>query len=289
MTFRWLSETEKRTIDSLYKTGNSGTFISKLIGHSRSAVNSYIAKTFGKRIQRDKITMNLSSKEKLGEFIGAFAGDGNLYYSDKKHYQVSIFTDLKESAYAAYLSFILKELFSRKPHIRLHKGLRGYTTLIVQIHGKEIVDLIRHFLTFKSGGGDKKTYTVKLAEPVNSYNKNFLRGFIRGLVASDGSVYFKYSTKFKRFFKNLEVNLTSKELATQYKEALDIFGIKNHLYTYIPKNPVGKTVYEVQVRDTSAIRRFYYKIGLSEERKMAKLENIILASIPSESFRFLQY
>ncbi len=287
MALKRLSALDKRSIEELYVAGNSGMSIANLISHPRSTVNGYIVKIFGKRIQRNKMKLNLSSEEKLGEFIGAFAGDGNLYYSHKKHYQVSIFTDLKEIVYANYLSKLMRELLGRVPHVRPHKGTRGNTTLVVQIHGEEAVNLIKRFLTFKSGDGEKKTYSVRLLNSVESYSKKFLRGFIKGLVASDGSVYFKYYPNRNRFFKNIEVNLTSKELALQYKNALDMFGINSRFYTYIPKNLIAKPVYEVHIKALSSIQKFYYKIGLSEERKSAKLKNIMLASIPSTSFSFL--
>ena len=71
---------------------------------------------------------------------------------------------------------------------------------------KAIYDKIKEYI----GWQNKKALTVKVKGSIKNYSDNFIRGVIRGLIASDGDVDIKY--------KRVTLSTSSKNLAKQYSE-----------------------------------------------------------------------
>ena len=88
---------------------------------------------------------------------------------------------------------------------------------------KAIYDKIKEYI----GWQNKKALTVKVKGSIKNYSDNFIRGVIRGLIASDGDVDIKY--------KRVTLSTPSKNLAKQYSEMISRLGIVGHVYKLDPK------------------------------------------------------
>ena len=170
-----LSSEDLLTIRQLTNEGKSLNYLSKLMNLGKPTIY-YQVRKFKPRIKKDFI-VNLKDFQ-IGELMGAFAGDGN-YYHDKvgKHRIRYFLTFSKERDYANYLTNLLRQL-NLNPHIIE----RDNSVLIVTINSKEYIEFIRTYLTWE----EDKTFTIRLKKDISAYSDEFLRGFARGLMDTDG-------------------------------------------------------------------------------------------------------
>lgn len=263
-----LSCYEKDTINQKYSEGYTQKDIAKLVRRNRGTIQTYIATIFGKvgsGRRTSPITMDNALSAEIGEFIGAFAGDGSAIL-DKSTYRISIWLNKKEYNYADYLANLINNIGNRKP-VKIY---RNSNALEVRAYGKELYKFIRTYLDFKSN----KTRTVHLMHEITHYTDTFLKYFVRGLVASDGSVSDTYSN-IKGKSRRIRISFcsTSSLLAENYSEILKHFDIKSGIYIDRRIGVYPKSV--VQTCDKKSLSSFYIKIGLTEENKRKKLENIL--------------
>ncbi len=265
-----LSKLEKHFIDKQYKSRSTAK-IAKVLSRTNSSINRYIRK-FHPNSQRDcskATTFNLNLKDELGEFMGAFAGDGNLYCNNGT-YRVTISLNYLESDYAYYLSNLIYRLFNKVPNMWLNKK---DNVINIIFFGKRISSLIKDYLYFKEG---KKTKTIRLNQKIDSYSVSFRKGFVRGLVSTDG--YIGYKPK-------IEFSSISSKLSKQYAEIVNAFGIRCKVYKYRKKyRNRFYYIFPAYTLDRKSIVNFYNKIGMHESLRVNKLENIINDSLSKKSY-----
>lgn len=172
----------KEKIIALLKQGISINKISKQLGIGKSTIYYHYKKINGKK--NKPVTFHFSNQEELGEFIGIFAGDG--YYHRSKNYQhvIQISAGAYEVGYRAFLKKALTRWFDKKPLIyhTLYKGKPSCYQFLYS--SRPIHDLIKKYLAWEG----KKTYTVRLLA-FDAKNHDFNKGFLRGLIDTDGSYY----------------------------------------------------------------------------------------------------
>lgn len=177
------SSEELQLIRKLTDAGKSLNCLSDLLSAGKSTIY-YQVRKFKPRIKKE-FSVGLDDF-RIGELIGAFAGDGNYSHStyDSKfqlkstHHRIRYFlTFTKERAYADYLKGLLIRL-NLNPHIIE----RDKSVLILTVNSKEYIEFIKTYLTWEKD----KTYTIRLKEGISRYSDNFLRGFARGLMDTDG-------------------------------------------------------------------------------------------------------
>ncbi len=253
---RRLSVSEKTLIENLYQKGYSLRTLSNLLGRRKNVIYYHTRKLFGLRYKR--IKFNLRLKEELGEFLGALAGDGTISKDIKNgNYSVRIFLAKNEFAYATYLANLTERLFNKKANVwkPRNRSLSEFS-----IYGKEIIEFLNKYFIFESD----KTYTIRLKERINYYPRPLLRGFIRGLIASDGWVG----------KDRIEFSTISESLSNQFSEILDSFKIQSHIYPQKREYP-RRIKYRVRIYGYKNLNRFYNTIGLAEENKLNKLKSIV--------------
>lgn len=170
-----LNSEEKENIKKMTLEGKSLRDIVRETGFGITTIY-YQVRKFKPKQQKDFI-VNLQDKE-IGELIGAFAGDGNYHY-EKYNYRVryclSLITD---KDYANYLRDLLRK-FNLNPYIITRKK---DNSINLTIKSKAYINFIQKFLIWEKD----KTFTIRLKNELNEYSEEFLQGFARGLMDTDG-------------------------------------------------------------------------------------------------------
>ncbi|MEK6910331.1 MAG: hypothetical protein AABW82_01005 [Nanoarchaeota archaeon] len=177
-----LSSDDLQLIRRLTDEGKSLNYLSKLMNLGKPTIY-YQVRKFKPRIKKDFI-VNLNDFQ-IGELIGAFAGDGNYYHNSydpkfpkktNQHRVRYFLTYAKEADYAEYLKNLLIKL-NLNPCIMENKSV-----FIVNISSKEYIEFIKSYLIWEKG----KTFSIRLRKEISEYSDDFLRGFARGLMDTDG-------------------------------------------------------------------------------------------------------
>lgn len=222
-----LSEEEKFHIISLMKNGKSLNHISKLIGKGKSTLYYHYKKTFGKKYK--KITIPKKDLF-IGELLGLFVGDGNLYYDKKKNrYSVRFFFNFQEKNYVKELINFFHKNFQKRPHLSRVKNV-----LVLRYYSKELSTFIKEYvgwgISLDKRGANQKSRTVFLKK--DNYSNNFKIGFLRGFLDSDG-----YLSDKKILFGSASEKIMKQTV--KFLSDLNFQKFKLSLYNRKEKNRVG--------------------------------------------------
>lgn len=248
-----LSRYELEQILAYRRLGYTYKDISGIYGISRQNICNKLSKAFGKKRELKEVYFNESAETELGEFIGFFMGDGHFEHTVGSAYKTSLYFGPEEKEYASYMSGISSKVFGKE----LRRWKTGLNYIHLVVCGKEIYEIIRRYVSY----GENKTHTVKLADNPKNHSIKCLKGIIRGLIASDGTVNIPY--------KRISFSSTSKELVYQTAEALKIFDINSNIYYSNQKH--YSTLYTLVISRRENLIKFSEKIGLTEPLKCSKL------------------
>jgi hypothetical protein len=266
-----------REIVKLYRTGYGIRKISKFLNIPKSTVYSYTRSRFGKKIK--PVSFNSHLEKELGEIIGAFIGDGSFSFDKKRYaYFIRFYLSGKEIKYAETLANYIKKVFGKKCRINRDKNK---DVIILAFESKTIYNIIKKYVIWTG----KKSHTVHLKYPLSLYSKNFLRNIISGLIDTDGCV----SPSTKRIW----FTTVSPKLGKQVVDLLRKFEIKGRIYSYRfsvnnyfrkykPGSVSRPFYYEVGISGKQNLLKFKDKIGLTEQTKRLKLNNLIASYITQE-------
>lgn len=207
---------QKQSFLRLHNQGNSLKEISQLSGNSTNTIRKYLF-NYNIRIKKNNIIKTLKIKDNslIGLYCGLWAGDGTQYYT--RGYRIKFCYDSRNKELLKFTQELLIHLFGKTSRIVVEERHRGF----VIFNSKFIYNFIKEYLTF----GRNKTYTVCLKDNIKEYSKEFLEGFILGLMLTDG--YLKHRTSF---------NITSKFLAINFQEICSLLGFKTKIYVSKRKN-----------------------------------------------------
>lgn len=242
----------RQKIIKMINDGISINNISKTLGIAKSTIYYHYYKIKGRRYSLAVIPKN---DKIIGEFLGAFAGDGS-YFFDKKtgHHRISIHLNgCDDIEYAMYLKYLIEKNFNKKVCMTIYKE----TQLTLKFYSRKIYDLIEDTLEIK----DDKTFNVCLKNSLGEFSNNFLKFFVRGLFDTDGHVA-PYC---------LVLKCISKNLIKQTSIILNRFGIANDFRIARDKRINCRDCYIVIVKKNQ-MPRFLSIIGLSNTRKLMALK-----------------
>ena len=215
-----------------------------------------LRKSFGKTII--PVKLNLTQKEQLGEFLGFFAGDGSFYHSPKGHYRITFFLSEKEPLIIERIVFLSKQLFEKGPYLWHRKTSHMY---IARLFSKDVYLLLKEFLYWEKD----KTNTIRL-QPNHIHDKKLMKGFIRGLINTEGYVYVK---KYRVSFGSV-----SKSLISQCAEILKSLGVEFITYTVKPRMN-HKAFHTIEIEGKRKLRVFEDKVSLINSDKGIKIKQIL--------------
>ncbi|NYZ80100.1 hypothetical protein H0N95_02515 [Candidatus Micrarchaeota archaeon] len=221
----------------------------------------------------DKLNDNLS------EIMGALLGDGCLstYWSNSEktqRYEIAFTGHIGDYKY--YESKI-QPVFKQELGVSGRLFKRGNST---RYH----VRSRKTFEFFKKLGvpvGLKKNSKMEIPKDI-AKNSRLTRSFIRGLWATDGSIYRRYSKNYgnqKRVYNyvNLQLKMKAPELIKQVDEFLRKDGFKTNAVTQV----YGASV--LRITDQKSVKKFAEKIGFGNQRYEQRFKNLSTEPKASDS------
>lgn len=144
-----------------------------------------MCKGFVGKVKYQKPKFHLEDEDKIGEFIGLIAGDGGIsFYQKKRNYKIRLYLGASQPQLLIRAVSLFSELFSIRPRIYDHsKRKHSYKFYSIEIESKPIFEFIQNFLKWGVG---RRCKTISLKYRPECYSGDFLRGFVRGMVESDG-------------------------------------------------------------------------------------------------------
>lgn len=255
--YQRLSKEEKDFIKEKTLEGKSLRYLSKEMDLGITTIYYQVRKFKPK--QRKEFIVNLP-EGKIGEIMGAFAGDGSYSHSKRERgyyytirFSLSISRDMQ---YAQYLMDLLKKLNLNPFLFKKEKE----NAMDITIHSKAFIEFIRQFLSWE----DKKSPSIRLRNNLNKYSEDFLKGFVRGLMDTDGYVE----------ISNVSCASISERLIKNLLEIFDKFGLKYKFSIRIRNNTPQKDLFLVRVYRGS-LEDYYNLFGFSNNYKLDKLKWIL--------------
>ena len=258
--YKRLSQEEKDRIKEFTLKGKSLRQDSKILGIGVTTLYYHVRKFKPKQFKKMKMTLK---DFQLGELIGSFVGDGNFYYDRNgrsRRYTIRYYLSYEDDIpYSRYLMKLFKKM-NLNPKTLYRKNQGKLSSIEIRIYSKEFYNLLREYITWEG----TKTYSVKLLREINDYNKDFLKGFIRGLMDTDGFVE----------TYNVCLGVTSKPLILNFKDILTRFNIQ-HKLTIRKRDESRKDLFLCRVHRESLVS-YRDLFGFSNPRKMNRLLNILI-------------
>lgn len=202
-------------ITSLTKSGLSLNNITKITGLSKSIVYYWFRKVSKNKMP--KVSINQSLQEEIGEFIGAFCGDGNYFLDKNYQYKIRIYLGLHEEWYANHLNEHTKKIFSKYGKVWCDRKRK---ICIFRIMGVDVISFIKDKVSWEG----RKAYSIRLKNNRKMYTKDFKIGFLRGLYMTDGWL--------NKETGNVGFGCTSKNLVDDFSNILSEFSIEHHRYSF---------------------------------------------------------
>lgn len=225
-------------IQAAIRAGESLNRLSERLGLNKSTLYYHYRKIKGRRNRR--AVRHTTPQHKVGELIGAFAGDGSYARDARYHHQVCIHSASNESAYADALEKIIAEAFE----IRVSRFVHG-NRIRMRACSRLVLDWLREFLAWEG----RRSHTIALRGNYRSCSQEFARGSLRGLLDTDG-----YASKSCR--RVLFVTI-SHRLASQTRYYLRRAGFQFKARLVVPPGN-RKPQYHVAVARDDAVRLVRY-------------------------------
>ncbi len=208
-------------------------------------------------ISNESLQIDLTPK--LAEVLGTFIGDGffNKYNSS---YFIQFAGDSRYD-YDYYKNVIIpyiNTIIPNKPYIRI-KG----NSMWITFYSKYLFYLLLKRFNMVTG---KKVYTIQIPDEILN-NKNLLKYTIRGIIDTDGCIYYDKRIIYKKPYLRIALSLSNKNLINQIKFALEDFGIRCGLAKR--KDGIG---FILQINGYCEVNKYIKLIGLSNTRHLNKLK-----------------
>ena len=195
------------------------------------------------------------------EFIGVLIGDGYIRHNSKRRvYQIEIAGNVDEDyEYFIKISEFVQKITSRKPTIRIKKE-KTWKSLRLEINNKNFIEYL-----FRLGLPEgNKTFTISIPEKFLDWK--YSRHIIRGILETDGCIYFSKSKKIEYpSYPRIEIKTSSKKLKSQIMEILNKKGFK----VYCRK---CENTYSLTLSGEKMLKKWIDEIGLSNKRNISKYD-----------------
>lgn len=127
------------------------------------------------------IKMNMGN---LAEIIGIMMGDGNLYFTKRKHYQIRISGHKRDDR--AYLLKWVKPLFQKTFEVNVYeKYHKTKNEMFICVNSNRVARIL---IKYGFPAGRKSINKIRIPKWILK-NKIFLKRCVRGLIDTDGFVY----------------------------------------------------------------------------------------------------
>jgi len=208
-----LKDEFKKKMFTYLKEGRSLSYITSKTGIGKTTVYYHMRKLHGRKIKQ--IVIDLDNLERIGEIIGFFAGDGNYYYDSARwETRIRFYFNKNEKKVIEYYAKSLEMLIQKKPLIYPRPSI-----IILEVKSKSFAQFLFGYLVWKP---HDKIKTIGLKNKGLLHNKKFLKGFLRGLLDSDGYV--------RKGRKEIYYGSASQSLFQDFVTGLNYLKIKYKVY-----------------------------------------------------------
>lgn len=221
---------QKSQIEKLAKSSSLNK-IYKELSLPKSTVQ-YWYRNYSTYVPPKRIKFNMSSDDRVGEFIGAFAGDGNYTRDNSYKHQIRIYINRKDEDYTRHLRVLMNNIFGKNPAVFISVKNNVSVLRLVSV---DSIRFIRNYVQWEH----TKTETIRLI-PRARRTKAFLKGFLRGLMDTDGYINKKHHTAV--------FSTISHRLAIDIKTTLNVLRIEYRFYRQVDKRPNFKPIFRVVIR-----------------------------------------
>lgn len=185
------------------------------------------------------------------EFLGALAGDGHL--SDSNHTYRIEFTlnGTEDKYYTEFLKSSFKFLFNIEA--RVYERESSANRIDVQAHSKKLHSyLSKYFPTGKK---------ERLVLPEQVVSKEFESEYLRGLMDTDGSLFFaKRGTYERNSYPVIEFKLNDSKFLDQVENIIENLGI----------NPYRASRNKIQINGKEKLEKWNSKIGFRNPNRLSR-------------------
>jgi len=195
----------------------------------------------------------------LCELAGAIIGNGNLW-TDGSRYRVEMTGHPQlDKPYFEHLSAVAYSLFKKKPYPLLvrQRGLR------LRLQSKAAYSLLSE-LGLPAGKG--KSHKVTIPDMILQKGWDFAKWTMRGIMDTDGTLFFSKKTYDKPIYPTIEIRTCSKMLANQMTTILQQNGFRARLRG-------NKTEgYHVALYGPKMLECWMKEIGFSNPKHINKIQ-----------------
>lgn len=197
-------------------------------------------------IQKEISGFQKKTKE-LAEFFGIISGDGHLFDKGRVH-RIAITLNLTEDfKYVNYVIDLIKKLFNVKSSLQKRESEHTYNVIV---HSKVISKFISS-LGFPNG---KKKNKLRIPVWVCK-NKDFIYLFLRGLIDTDGSLFFAKRGTYKlNQYPVIELKFSDEQFVNDISNALKKIDIEHIIINH-------DNDYKIQINGKYKIEKWAEKIG----------------------------
>ncbi|MCF7799229.1 LAGLIDADG family homing endonuclease [Candidatus Woesearchaeota archaeon] len=204
--------------------------------------------------------MNITPE--IAELLRALAGDGFIgnYGTRNNQFIVEMTGDNRyEQEYFLYLNAIMQKIEQKQPSVRNPKG----NVLTMRYYSKKLFTYFNKQHSFPVG---KKEHILVPQEILKS--NNLMRHFIRGLLDTDGCVFFDKRKGYTKPYPRLIIYTTSHNL---FKEVGSYLQKYFKIHTRIIKRKQSKTSYIIELYGHKQLEQWKKIIGFSNLKHIRKL------------------
>lgn len=197
--------------------------------------------------------------EANAEFCGIIMGDGNIWSNERK-YEVTITGNIvNDKEYFDKLYSFVDSKIKKHPYYRIRgRGLR------LTIYSKKFYD----FVTCEVGIPPRLLKSESGIPISIAKNQTLVRGFIRGLFDTDGSVFTSHKKGVSKY-PTLEITNSNQKLLVQVYKKLKEMGFRiNYRYA-------GKGSYKASIYGKTMLKKWETDIGSSNPYKIKRINTIL--------------
>ncbi|MBC5792703.1 MAG: hypothetical protein H8Z69_01565 [Nanohaloarchaea archaeon] len=247
-----VSEKEIKSIRKMASDGKSVNKIKQELKIPKSTVYYHFRKEVGQK-QKENQPEIPECEEFKGELCGIFAGDGNFYHEKANHkYRITITLNINDN-YWEEVQELLTEKLNKEP---LTLKQKEFNRLRLRYESKVIYKFFSKHLDW-----DKKDKTASIHLKQNEISKEFKKGFLRGLIDTDGHLDLNQ--------KRLIFNTISKPLAETTENLLSDFNLEHNTYRFIDKRENCRDMYRTYITGDE-VEEFLTKIKPRHPKKQLK-------------------
>ena len=224
------------------------TFRNKNLKLNTSKIN------YSRQDKIKKIKLPTELTPELAEEIGMHFGDG--FLSNKRYdYRLKGNPKDEKEYYQNYIKPLFKKLYNFDLNLK-----ESYKSFGFELYSQALWEFKTKVIGIISGRKEK----ISIPSTLKVNNQKILCAFIRGLFDTDGSICFKTKYGYKKYYPEIGISLTSKNLIKEVGEILKMLGFNPGVYF---NDKYGR----ISIYGINALKKYENLINWSSQKNLKRL------------------